>query len=405
LKLNKTRVWMQTVLLRKKMASLQLQTLWQKYAEFSPQHFQQLIVVNVTMKRNNPNISLPVSWGRFCDFMQDYFQDIMAQELQKDSGEVGVASLTLLRYYLKFYYQMAILTDKADAASHIAEGTNQVTCSSLVRILSRWMATLLSFSANNNGKSLPSTMIIVLACLLRVAYRLQSIKLIEPLLTRIDQTFGAASPSDFLKVATMAAPVDCLIYLYFRGKIYLNDPPFWPLALEAFEIAILILRRSKTGIQQPPFIEKRVFVYLTVLRYLLNKSPPTLEALQWYGLLVLQPFFLTRTAWSPPLLLLHFDALYFTCLVEAKFRFILTLLKKWRKIEADAFTYRISLPQLYDIMCVIFGNNIGNSFVGSVEELEALLANMIHTSHIKGYLSHEKGTLVLSKKNPFPNPS
>ena len=37
-----------------------------------------------------------------------------------------------------------------------------------------------------------------------------------------------------------------------------------------------------------------------------------------------------------------------------------------------------------------------------VEELECLLANSVYEGHIKGYISHEKSTLVLSKKNPFP---
>jgi hypothetical protein len=37
-----------------------------------------------------------------------------------------------------------------------------------------------------------------------------------------------------------------------------------------------------------------------------------------------------------------------------------------------------------------------------LEELECLLANSIFEGQIKGYISHEKSTLVLSKKNPFP---
>ncbi|CAO3627352.1 unnamed protein product [Cunninghamella blakesleeana] len=45
-------------------------------------------------------------------------------------------------------------------------------------------------------------------------------------------------------------------------------------------------------------------------------------------------------------------------------------------------------------------------FVGlevDMEETEWMIANMIYRGYIKGYLSHEKLTLVLSNVNPFPN--
>lgn len=38
----------------------------------------------------------------------------------------------------------------------------------------------------------------------------------------------------------------------------------------------------------------------------------------------------------------------------------------------------------------------------SVEEVECLLANLIDRGMVKGYLSHEKATMVLSNKDPFP---
>jgi hypothetical protein len=39
------------------------------------------------------------------------------------------------------------------------------------------------------------------------------------------------------------------------------------------------------------------------------------------------------------------------------------------------------------------------------DEVECWLANLISEGYVKGYISHEKGVLVLSKKNPFPPPS
>ena len=37
-----------------------------------------------------------------------------------------------------------------------------------------------------------------------------------------------------------------------------------------------------------------------------------------------------------------------------------------------------------------------------MDEVECILANLIFKGLIKGYISHQKQTLVLSKKDPFP---
>ena len=37
-----------------------------------------------------------------------------------------------------------------------------------------------------------------------------------------------------------------------------------------------------------------------------------------------------------------------------------------------------------------------------MEEVECLVANLIYRGYVKGYISHTKKVLVLSKANPFP---
>jgi hypothetical protein len=37
-----------------------------------------------------------------------------------------------------------------------------------------------------------------------------------------------------------------------------------------------------------------------------------------------------------------------------------------------------------------------------MDEIECILANLIYQGKIKGYLSHEKQTLIVSKADPFP---
>lgn len=36
------------------------------------------------------------------------------------------------------------------------------------------------------------------------------------------------------------------------------------------------------------------------------------------------------------------------------------------------------------------------------DEVECLLANLIYRGHLKGYISHERQTVVLAKDKPFP---
>lgn len=43
---------------------------------------------------------------------------------------------------------------------------------------------------------------------------------------------------------------------------------------------------------------------------------------------------------------------------------------------------------------------VGENFEDA--EVECLLANMIYKGFIKGYISREKATVVLSAKDPFP---
>jgi len=37
-----------------------------------------------------------------------------------------------------------------------------------------------------------------------------------------------------------------------------------------------------------------------------------------------------------------------------------------------------------------------------LDEIECILANLIYRGYVRGYLSHTKRVLVLSKRDPFP---
>ena len=38
-----------------------------------------------------------------------------------------------------------------------------------------------------------------------------------------------------------------------------------------------------------------------------------------------------------------------------------------------------------------------------IDEVECIVANLIHANRIKGYVSHAAGKLVVSKENAFPS--
>lgn len=56
-------------------------------------------------------------------------------------------------------------------------------------------------------------------------------------------------------------------------------------------------------------------------------------------------------------------------------------------VEADGDTVMRSTPERVEV---------------EVEEVECLLANMIYKGLMKGYISRERQTVVLSGKEPFP---
>lgn len=64
-----------------------------------------------------------------------------------------------------------------------------------------------------------------------------------------------------------------------------------------------------------------------------------------------------------------------------------------RCIQMDAT--KIKLQELQSILVWMKINM-------SMDEIECILANLIYSKYIRGYLSHEAGYLVIAKNDPFP---
>jgi hypothetical protein len=66
-----------------------------------------------------------------------------------------------------------------------------------------------------------------------------------------------------------------------------------------------------------------------------------------------------------------------------------------RRVAAITETHLVTLADLGSALTV-------SGVVVEIDEIECLVANLIVDGFIKGYLSHKKHTLVLSKVKPFP---
>lgn len=57
--------------------------------------------------------------------------------------------------------------------------------------------------------------------------------------------------------------------------------------------------------------------------------------------------------------------------------------------------YQISLQQVRTVFHWL-------DMIIDLDEIECILANLIYRGYVRGYLSHSKRVLVLSKRDPFP---
>ena len=71
------------------------------------------------------------------------------------------------------------------------------------------------------------------------------------------------------------------------------------------------------------------------------------------------------------------------------------LIFKIYNIKYKDKTNKINLKEILPTLQKIGG-------VDDMDGLECMISNLIYSGYIKGYISHEKSYLVLSKQNPYP---
>jgi hypothetical protein len=68
----------------------------------------------------------------------------------------------------------------------------------------------------------------------------------------------------------------------------------------------------------------------------------------------------------------------------------------FKRVHLLTYNTRLRLPIFLNIFQAL-GENM------DIDEIECIIANLIHQGKIKGYISHEKSTLIIAKSDPFPN--
>lgn len=63
---------------------------------------------------------------------------------------------------------------------------------------------------------------------------------------------------------------------------------------------------------------------------------------------------------------------------------------------------RIPIESFRTALRLALQNKVSDEETPSPEEVECLMANMIHKGYIRGYISHERQMVVLSAKNAYP---
>mmetsp|Transcript_14482 Transcript_14482/g.41239 ORF Transcript_14482/g.41239 Transcript_14482/m.41239 type:complete len:296 (-) Transcript_14482:59-946(-) len=74
------------------------------------------------------------------------------------------------------------------------------------------------------------------------------------------------------------------------------------------------------------------------------------------------------------------------------------LLKRVKLIHAEMRPEKaVQVPLRYFVGALQW-----QGYVTDLDEVECIVANLIYNGHVKGYISHKSGVVVLSKKEPFP---
>lgn len=235
--------------------------------------------------------------------------------------------------------------------------------------------------------------------LFRLYFRLGTVRLCHNIVRAIDTTAKGEFPplNQFPKA-------EVVTYCYYRGRLAINQSDFKK-AEEWF------MQAAQLCPPQFPRQEREVMIYYVLVK-MIHGHLPTLELLQRHQLQS-QFYHLAMAVRTGDLSLFDQVLLANQSFYMQKELFLVIQLQLRNLILRSFFKriYLIGLQKGYQqenrlnlkvVEVALRALGIPDC---SVDEVECIAANLISNGFIKGYISHEKSLIVLSKKNAFPPPS
>ncbi|XP_073412963.1 PCI domain-containing protein 2 [Dendrobates tinctorius] len=219
--------------------------------------------------------------------------------------------------------------------------------------------------------------------LFKIYFKISKLHLCKPLIRAIES-------SNFKEDYTLSQKVT---YRYYVGQKAMFDSEF----KKAEEYLSFAFRHCLRSCQKN---KRMILIYLLPVKMLLGHMP-TIQLLKKYDLMQFAD--VTKAVRDGNLLLLtealtKHETFFIRCgifLILEKLKIIthrnlfkkVYLLLRTHQLSLDAFLVALKFMQVQDV---------------DIDEVNCIIANLIYTGHIKGYVSYQHQKLVVSRQNPFP---
>lgn len=253
----------------------------------------------------------------------------------------------------------------------------------------------------------------VVKYLFKIYFKLNNTRLCLNVLRAIENPAAEFPPLENFDVC------DVIAYFYYRSRLHFYDGEFAE-ALPLLEKAFVLIPENEAPYDPAIFKNKRlILVYLIVAKILVQQSYPNERLLQKYKLLhVYGPFIQSIKDGN--------IIRYNSCLQRHMEFFMQSEIFLIAEVQMKTLIYRNFFRLIYHVCQSLPGAIEGRLSIETVvqafallnasskdtivdrdaewnaDHIECIAANLIRSGWLKGYISHVKQMMVLSKKNPFP---
>lgn len=308
------------------------------------------------------------------------------------SGKDGNAEVPILKVLCDNSYRIA---DDLDRTALLIGGKSAEHLEVVARLLPRCFTTCLTDrSPPESSKKWAALKIVV--TLFRVYFRLNTLRLCGNIVRALEQATDFPAIGEFPKA-------EAISYWYYRARLAVHQKDF-KAAERMLEDALRICHPDDLT------HKREILTYLVPLK-IIHGVLPKRDLLARYGL-DREYGQLTEAVRTGNLLLFEQVLADNQAFFMQKELFLIIQLHLKNLILRNLFRRIVlvasSMPGATDSRLPLSSLQAGFAVYKleqGRDEVECWLANLISEGYVKGYISHDKGILVLSKKNPFPPPS